>query len=212
MFPPFKIAVIGGTGKSGTYLVRELLRRSCSLRLLVRQPVGELPAEVIVGNAIQLGDIRRLLTGCTAVISTLGIGRPPSEPTIFSQTTRNVLQIMAETGIRRYIVTTGLNVDVSGDNKGPVTTAGTHWMKETFPVSTADKQTEYDLLAASTVDWTLVRLPSIELTDELSPVVADLRDCPGDRISAAGLACFLADQLVSDAWIGKAPFLANVLS
>ena len=38
------------------------------------------------------------------------------------------------------------------------------------PNSTANKQKEYDLLLASNIDWTLVKLPLIKQTDETSEV------------------------------------------
>jgi hypothetical protein len=36
------------------------------------------------------------------------------------------------------------------------------------PYTTADKQRELELLSESDIDWTLVRLPLIELTDKKS--------------------------------------------
>lgn len=209
MTTPFKIAVIGGTGKSGTYLVEELLRRSFSLRLLLRRPHPVTNVETVLGNVTEPDALYRLLSGCDAVVSTLGLGQPPSEPIIFSQSTRHVLQAMQETGIRRYVLTTGLNVDTPGDIKSQATAAGTAWMQRTFPVSTADKQLEYKLLTESSADWTLIRLPLIELTDAAPPVVASLHDCPGDAVSVTSLARFLADQLVDSVFVRQAPFLAN---
>lgn len=209
MTTPFKIAVIGGTGKSGTYLVEELLRRSFSLRLLLRRPHPVTNVETISGNVTEPGALYRLLDGCDAVVSTLGLGQPPSGPTIFSQSTRHILHAMQETGIRRYVLTTGLNVDTPFDAKSQATAAGTAWMQHTFPVSTADKQLEYKLLTESSADWTLVRLPAIELTDAAPPVIASLYDCPGEGVSATSLARFLADQLFDSTFVRQAPFLAN---
>jgi len=83
-------------------------------------------------------------------------------------------------------------------------------MKKTFPISTTDKQLEYDILVNSNIDWTLVRLPLIEQTDERNKVSVDLEDCPGDKISATDLALFLIEQLSSKAFIKKSPFLSNI--
>ena len=73
---------------------------------------------------------------------------------------------MQEHNVRRYVVITGvLNVDTPEDKKSSGVKAATDWMYAHYPESTADKQKEYDLLRASSVDWTMIRLPLIEETD-----------------------------------------------
>jgi hypothetical protein len=83
-------------------------------------------------------------------------------------------------------------------------------MYENFPVSTTNKQLEYDILTQSAVDWTLVRLPQIELVDEKCPIAISLEDCPGDKISATTLAHFLIKQINDHTFIKKSPFIANL--
>ena len=209
-----KIAIIGGTGKSGKYLVNQLINQGFQLKILLRNPdyfqLKSSLIEVIKGEVTNYNSIHSLIEDCQAVISTLGLGIPASEPTIFSQSTTNVINAMNECNVHRYIVTTGLNVDTPFDKKSSKTSFGTDWMKKTFPISTTDKQLEYDILVNSTIDWTLVRLPLIEQTDERNQVSVDLEDCPGDKISATDLALFLIEQLSSKAFIKKSPFLSNI--
>jgi putative NADH-flavin reductase len=206
-----QIAIIGGTGKSGKYLVQELLRRRIPIKLLLRKTshfdISDPLVETVTGDARDYASVSRLLEGCNAVISTLG--QPQGEASIFSAASRNVLQAMKEHGVKRYIVTTGLNVDAPGDKKNEQARLATNWMYEHYPKTTEDKQLEYQLLSESDVDWTLVRLPMIILTDEHFPTQAKLTDCPGEKISATDLACFLADQLQDADYIRKSPFLAN---
>jgi len=64
----------------------------------------------------------------------------------------------------------GININTPFDKKSPKTQFATDWMYTNNPNSTANKQKEYDLLLASNIDWTLVRLPLIEQTDEISEV------------------------------------------
>lgn len=210
-----KVALIGGTGKSGQYLVKRLLTKGISIRLLVRNadhtPENHPLIEIVSGNVHDSTAIHKLVKGCEAIISTLGLGVPPSEPTIFSQSTRSVLQAMHSYGLKRYILITGLNVDSPSDQKSRKTQRATIWMKTHYPLSTADKQLEYELLAASSVDWTLVRLPNIELTNEYGRAIkVSLADCPGDVITAIDLADFLIGQLEDRRYIRKAPFIANI--
>lgn len=209
-----QIAVIGGSGKSGKYLVARLLSKGYSVKLLLRNPEhfpeSHPKITIVHGDAADYQKILELLEGCQAVISMLGLGIPASTPDIFTQSTRNVLQAMQQSNLRRYIVTTGLNVDTPFDSKGPKAVFGTNWMRQNFPASTENKQSEYRLLADSPFDWTLIRLPLIVETDEHFPVAVDLHDCPGDSISATDLADFAIAQLANEKFVRQAPFIANI--
>lgn len=211
---PIKIAVLGGTGKAGKFLVTTLLNSGFEIRLLIRNP-EHLPfknplMDVITGNANSYQDIKSLLTGCDAIISTLGLGIPNSESSIFSTATTNILAAMQELEINRYIVITGLNVATPQDTKNPAVQAATDWMKTHYPETTADKQQEYAILSQSEADWTLVRLPLIELTDEITETRVSTQDCSGTMIGAKNLALFLIAQLTDTQYHRKAPFIANV--
>jgi len=209
-----KVAVIGGTGKAGKYLVQQLINQGFHFKMLVRNTDHFQNTfstiEVVKGNVNDPDVVRSLLKDCNAVISTLGMGIPNSEPDIFSQSTKHVLQVMKEYKLTRYIVITGLNVDTPFDNKSVNTKAATDWMKTNYPKSTADKQLEYSLLSRSEVDWTLVRVPMIIQTDDTGKIIESLEDCPGEKISATDLALFLIQQLRDKEYIRKAPFIASV--
>jgi putative NADH-flavin reductase len=206
-----KIAILGGTGKSGKYLVQHLLSQGHRLKLLLRNPQTFLldnpQIEVVTGDAREYESIKSLLEGCQAVISTLG--QPRGESPIFSEATRNVIRAMAHWKIDRYIVTTGLNVDTPHDRKSEPTQRATDWMKIHYPITTADKQVEYSLLQSSSINWTLVRLPMIEQTEESRLTSVSLEDCLGTSISTSDLAHFLVDSLANTIYFKKAPFLAN---
>lgn len=204
------IAVIGGAGKSGRFLVRELIDKNIPFRLLLRNDKGysHSVGHIIRGDVRDLEAVQRVCQGCTAMISTLGQSK--GEPSVFSQATQNVLAAMQTQHIKRYILTTGLNVDTPLDKKGPVTRAGTNWMKQHYPETTADKQLEYEMLAASKVHWTMVRLPLIGFTENSEAIAVSLEDCPGNGIHAVDLARFLVAQIDDGTYVGQAPFLANL--
>ncbi|OOG75345.1 NAD(P)-dependent oxidoreductase [Algoriphagus sp. A40] len=209
-----KIAIIGGTGKSGKYLVKSLINKGMQFKLLIRNPENisfeYSGMEVITGDVTDQKAVAQLLEGTSAVISTLGMGIPASSPDLFAKATELILQTMSEYQIRRYVVVTGLNVDAVGDSKSEKTRMSTEWMKTNFPVSTTSKQEEYKMLVNSSIDWTLVRLPMIEQTDEIRTYQVDLSDCKGDKISASSLAAFLIEQLHSDKFHRLAPFIYDL--
>ncbi|HEY4966636.1 MAG TPA: NAD(P)H-binding protein [Puia sp.] len=207
----YTIAILGGTGKSGIYVVQKLISEGFPVRLLHRNPsVIQNPnplIEWVRGDARIPESVQELAAGCDAVISTLG--QPKGEPSIFSEATRNVIRAMDFFQIKRYILITGLNVDTPADKKGLYAASATAWMKTNYPETTADKQLEWEILTGSGLDWTLVRLPLIELTDQDMPISTSLLDCPGEKISATSLAGFLVGQLADKTFIRQAPFIAN---
>ncbi len=208
----YKIAVIGGTGKSGQYLVQNLLKKGYSLKLLLRHPesftIQNSLIEVVKGDARDETAIHSVIEGANIVISTLG--QPKGEKSIFSDAAKNIIHAMNHYGIRRYIVTTGLSVNTPSDQKNERVKMATDWMYQNYPETTADKQAEYQLLVDSSLDWTLVRLPLISLTEESFPIETSIMDCKGENISAADLAEFLVSQIEDSGYLQKSPFLYNL--
>ncbi|MBB6330030.1 putative NADH-flavin reductase [Chryseobacterium sediminis] len=208
----YKIAVIGGTGKSGKYLVQNLLEKGYFLKLLVRHPenftIQNPLIEVVKGDARDEAAVHSLIEGTDVVISTLG--QPKGEKPIFSDAAKNIIRAMNHHGISRYIVTTGLSVNTLSDQKNEKVKMATDWMYQNYPETTADKQKEYELLMESNLDWTLVRLPLIHLTEERFATETNLTDCQGENISASDLAAFLVSQIDPTEYIRKSPFLYNL--
>jgi putative NADH-flavin reductase len=207
-----KIAIIGGTGKSGKYLVQNLLDKNYPIKLLLRNPENFILKnpliQIVKGDARDYESIDNLIKDCSVVISTLG--QPKGEESIFGDASKNIIKAMDFYGIKRYIVTTGLNVDTPFDHKNEKVKMATDWMYQNYPKTTADKQKEYELLVKSDLDWTLVRLPMINLTPESFPTETNLEDCKGENISATDLAEFLVSQIDDETFIGESPFLYNI--
>lgn len=207
-----KIAVLGGGGKAGKYLVKTLIERGIACKVLLRTPenfqIKNPLLEIIQGNARRLDAIHLVLKDCNALISTLG--QPQGESGTYAEVTQNIISSMNQYKIKRYIVATGLQVDTPFDVKGPKTQYATEWMKTNFKKATIERQEEYELLTKCNLDWTLVRLPMIHLTDQKGKIVADIQDCPNDKINALDLASFFIDQLSSDTYLRKAPFIASL--
>ena len=206
-----KIAILGGTGKIGSYLVKQLTNQGFEIKMLVRNPdkltnLNPLP-EIIHGNAKDLAAIRELLEGCQAVINTMG--HTKGEEPVFSTVTSYIIQVMKEYNIRRYIVVAGLGVDVPGDKKDFKTKLQTkiiHWL---FPKIVADHQKEFDLLVKSDIDWTLIRLPFVKLVPSIGELKVKTDNCPGKNVSATDLTNFMIRQVSDLTYNEKAPFVSN---
>ena len=211
MIQNIKIAVLGGGGRTGKYLVTELIAKGYSVKLLLRNPenfqIKSPLIEIIHGDAIDFVAVNSLLKNCQAVIST--IGQRPGEPLVAEQATKNVLEAMSRNGINRYILLAGINVDTPFDKKGPETINATNWMKSNFPIIQEDRQKSYSLLVNSSINWTLLRVPFIDFNQAKCKMGISLYDCFGNKIDAGSIATFLTLQLEDCTYYNKSPFFYN---
>ncbi|WP_369013230.1 NAD(P)-dependent oxidoreductase [Flavobacterium anhuiense] len=207
-----KVAVLGGGGRTGKYLVKQLLKNGFSVKLLLRNPdnftIQNSKIEIIKGDALSEESVSLLLGDCQAVINT--IGQRMGEPMVASQATKNVLNAMDAYGIQRYLLLAGLNIDTPFDKKSPKTIMATDWMKTNFPEIQKDRQFTYDLLSSSKIDWTQVRVPLIVFSDESNEISVNLEDCLGDKITALDISKFLVKEMVESNYIRQSPFISAI--
>jgi len=207
-----KVAVLGGGGRTGNYLVNQLLKEGFSVKLLLRDPenfpIQNNQIEIIKGDALDLVSIKSLLKDCQAVLST--IGQRKEEPLVASAATKNILQVMNDYGIERYVLLAGLNIDTPFDKKSTKTIMATDWMKANFPIIQDDRQKAYNFLEESNVNWTQVRVPFIEFTAVSSEIAISLDDCLGDKISAFDIAEFMIQEMTESKFSRKSPFISAI--
>jgi putative NADH-flavin reductase len=206
-----KIAVIGGTGKAGRYVIKHLIDHDYNIKVLVRDPdklnLTNQHVEKIVGNVLNYESVYSLLDGCSVVISTLG--QTKGEDPVFTLATKNIIKAMESLKIKRYIVLTGLTLDTPSDKKGFSTRMRSLAMKLLFKSIVVDKREEYSILNQSNLIWTVVRVPFIEISDERKVTNVNLLDCHGSKISSTSLAEFLTGQIENQNYLKKAPFIWN---
>ena len=206
-----KIALLGGTGKAGKFVVDELLRQGIAFNMLVRDPgkvVHNSPLiEIVTGSARNFTTLQRLLSGCHAVISTLGPTK--GDKTINSIAAGYLIKIMQKLKIKRYVEIAGLGIQTRQDKKGIRTRLISGVIRTLFPGRVKDRQEVYQMLSHTDLDWTIVRCPSIQLTEKKRNLIVSLEDSPGTKISAADLAGFLVHQIDDQQYIRKCPFVAS---
>ncbi|MBE8727449.1 NAD(P)-dependent oxidoreductase [Flavobacterium hungaricum] len=206
-----KVAVLGGNGRTGNHLVRQLLEKGFDLKVLLRNPenfsIQNPKIEIVKGDALEMNCIRDLLKDCDVAISTLG--QRQNEPLTALKATGNILKVMKEYAIKRYILLAGLNVDTPFDKKSDITISATNYMKTNFPEIQEDRQKAYDALVESNIDWTLVRVPFIDFNVPSSKILISLEDCLGERIAATAITRFMIKVLEESIFIKQAPFIAG---
>ncbi|MGB8385133.1 MAG: NAD(P)H-binding protein [Dermatophilaceae bacterium] len=206
-----KIAVLGATGRTGHYLVEELMRRGHDLTVLVRSParLGPLAERVTVveGSSTDSDALDRAVAGADAVVSALGPAG--KQPRLHRETAAALIPTMQRHGIRRYVGVSGAGIDVPGDRKGIPDRLISGLVRRFGGEMANDKVIEYGLFAASDLDWTLVRPPRLR---DGEPSGATHHDAtrPGKTwVRRADLSAFLADVVEQGSYVRQAPFVST---
>jgi putative NADH-flavin reductase len=212
-----KLLIIGASRGTGLETVKVALRDGHKVRALARSaasiPIENPDLEKISGNALDSDTIRNVLEGVDVVVQTLGVDislRALFEPTtLFSRSTRILVDAMKAAGVNRLIAVTGLG---AGDSRGH---GGILYDAVVFPLLFKrvydDKDVQEWIIRSSGLDWTIVR-PGL-LTSGPAAGRYRVLNVPQDwqfgLISRADVADFLVRQIDDRALIGATPLLIN---
>jgi putative NADH-flavin reductase len=199
-----------GTGSIGRRIASQGLSRNYELTVFARQP-RPLPSSerlrVIQGDALDPVSVHAAVSGQQAVIYALGI--VTRRTTLFSDSTRILIDAMVSQGVRRLVAVTGVG---AGETKGH---GGFVYDRVVFPIFTKgiyeDKDRQEALIRSSTLDWVIVRPAPFKDRTPPGPlrVVTDIRGTTLRGISRDEVAAFVLDQLESDRYLHQTPFIGH---
>lgn len=210
---PIRVLIVGATGGTGRQLVAQALERGFAVTALVRDPskfhVDHPQLTVSRGNVLDPACVEAAMRGQDAVVSALGHKRFFHPTRILSEGTRNVLRAMETHGVRRLVCETSLGI---GDSAGRL---GLYFTLFTIPVILPfyfwDKTRQERLIAASNVEWVIVR-PGMLTNGDKRGRLRHGRHVGSFlwtvRISRADVAAFMLDQLTADTYLRAAPGVA----
>jgi len=197
--------------------VRAALSRGHRVRALARSaasiPIQNAELAKISGDALDRDTVRTTLQDVDAVIQTLGVDFSPrlffEGTTLFSVSTRILVDAMKAAGMRRLITVTGLG---AGDSRGH---GGLVYDTVIFPLLLKrvydDKDVQEWIVRSSGLDWTIVR-PGL-LTNRPATgryrVLTAAKDWQFGVITRADVADFLVRQVDDRALIGATPLLIH---
>lgn len=209
-----RVLVIGATGGTGRRLVEQALERGWTVTALVRDP-GRLPTRhdrltILTGDALDEASVDAAVRGQDAVVSALGHRRYLGPTRILSGATRLVLNSMETHGVPRFVCETSMGI---GDSAGRMGLLYTLFVVPVIlPFYFWDKARQERLIAASAVEWVIVR-PGALTNGEKRGVRREGRDVGSFlwtvRISRADVAAFMLDQLTSDAYLRSVPGISG---
>jgi putative NADH-flavin reductase len=208
-----RIAVLGASGTVGRRIVDRLLDRGFDV-LCQTRTAGKLSdianrAEVHVFEPRDAGRLSGFVASADAVIFALGTDSLGAT-TLFSQTTAALIAAMKQHGVGRIIAITGVG---AGDTRGH---GGFIYDWFIFPLFTrrryADKDRQEHLIAASDLEWTIVRPAPFSDGPVRGELEVHTTITPGTRLTQVTrdeVADFVVAQLDSDDFLHQRPFIGH---
>jgi putative NADH-flavin reductase len=210
------LLIIGASKGIGLETVKAGLAAGHTVRALARSaasiPIENARLMKIPGDALSRADLDKALSGVDAVIQSLGVSSPRElvfGTTLFSASTRVLVDAMKAAGVKRLIAVTGAG---AGNSRGRINPLYDYLM---FPILLqriyADKDIAEDIVANSGLEWTIVRpgmLTNGQATGRIT-ALPDMKDWRGGSITRADTGTFLVQQVGDRSMIGKTPLLIS---
>jgi len=208
-----KLAVFGGTGKGGRFLVPRALDAGHTVVMLSRNPAA-MPIQherltVLQGDISDRARVDAVIQGADAVMSSLG-AKNSAPPYSISKGFDNILPSMKQHNVRRLIMSVGAVLFEPQDKPQPPNYLFNFIWRHFQTNVYEDMGQVVEKVKATDLDWTIVRIPY--LTERFSKPgtlkVGYLGEI-GAMITRMDMADFMLKQLTSDAWVKKAPAISN---
>ncbi|MEQ6250312.1 NAD(P)-binding oxidoreductase [Sulfitobacter sp. HNIBRBA3233] len=155
------ILIMGATSGIGALAVENAVRRGLPVRAFARSADSLETTDLVspfAGDARSAQDVAEALAGVRAVIYALGIKERLSmlweEETLFSNSTRVLLDAMRDTDTRRLVAVTGFG---AGRSQSAMSTIERIGHRAILGRPYADKDRQEKLIMQSDTDWTIVR-------------------------------------------------------
>jgi putative NADH-flavin reductase len=156
---PIRVLIVGASGGTGRELVKQALERGHRVTALARQPekikVAHERLTVVKGDVMDAASLAPAMQHQDAVLCALGHKRWLGPSNILSQGTRNIVDTMKASNVRRLVVETALGV---GDSTGRL---GLYYTLFTIPLILPfywyDKGRQEKVVRESNLDWVIVR-------------------------------------------------------
>jgi putative NADH-flavin reductase len=204
-----RLLVFGSTGGTGRELLIQALDQDHSVTAYARDPakiedIQHSRLTVVRGDVLDAATVESAVAGHEGILVTIGTG--PIRTTLREEGTRNIVEAMQSTGVKRLVCQSSLGVGDSRTNLPFFTKyiiVGI-FLRHAF----ADHELQEAVVRESLLDWTIVRPP--HLKDGPRTGVYRHGFSPTDKrikswISRADVADFMLKQLVDDTYLHQAP-------
>lgn len=208
-----RVALFGGTGKTGKWLLESLLEDGHTVRLLARTPskvkLNHERLTVLSGDVLDAAQVEATIAGTHAVLSVFGQVKG-SPPDVQTRGTAHIVNAMKRHNLRRVVSLSGGGLPYPEQDRPKLADHLIRGiMRLAVPQVLRDAQGHYEVLAASGLDWTIVRAPRLMDGPRKGTYrVGWVGVNASTQINRADLADFLRLQLTDLTFIHQMPFVS----
>ena len=209
-----KVVIFGATGGTGKQLVEQALSGGHDVVAFARDRsklgITQEHLNVVQGELSDRALIEEAIQGSDAVLSALGPrGRSKGEE--IAQGTLNIVESMKKSGVRRLIITSTLSAKDPNDRPDFRTKAMVSLVKFAMHGAYEDIVRSAEIVRASDLDWTIVRLAMLNNKPRKGHVRMGYvgRGEVGAGISRADVADFMLKQISDLSYLRQAPAISD---
>ncbi len=206
------IALFGATGQTGREVLRKLLGKGYTVKVLVRDPLKlkmqNDALEITKGDVLNPSDVAAVVKGSKAVISVFGhVKGSPKE--LQTNGRRNIVNAMKAEGIDRIISLSGVGLPFPSKDQPKVPDHLIRLIMKIFvPKVLNDAISHAEVLKKSGLKWTIVRGPRLTTEPEKGSYrVGWVGVNASTSIGRADLADFIVKQVDQTEYIEQMPFV-----
>jgi uncharacterized protein YbjT (DUF2867 family) len=202
-----RLAIFGGTGTVGSALLPQAVAAGHSVRVLARTP-GKVLADVdiIQGNANDLDDVTKTVSGCAAVLTTLGGTKDPGS---MNYGTANIITAMQAEGIERLIVMQGFHLPFPGDPENLGRKLIVPMLRVMSRTLIPHSRAMAAAVQASGLQWTVVRAPRVVVAPHGAYRTGIFRLGPWSSVTNGDVAHLMLSCLAAESHIHEAPMIVR---
>lgn len=210
-----RIGIFGATGFTGKEVLRQALERGWQVTILVRDAnkvrVQHALLNVVVGDALNVSDVKKVIQGQNVIVQCLGVGGfGDGKPNSFvSDATKIIVSAMQDLKVERLICMS--NVGVGGSHiPWIMRKVVLPYFLKGLGLIMQDKEVMESVVTQSGLSWTIARFPNIVERKSKNKIHVTL-DGKGNGldISLIESAKFLLDQATDTAYLHKSACISN---
>lgn len=205
-----KIAVFGGTGRTGIPLLEKALDRGFEIKALVRSPskltsTGQ-KLEIIKGDVLNEEDVKKTIEGTDAVVSVLGPAKGSPE-SLMKDAAEIITRGMKEKGIERIVWLTGAGVMDGRDEKAISRTVIRGVMKIMAGKVLSYSEDAYRIVTKAGLEYTVPRAPMLSEDPSKGALEAGYTPPKPKPVSREDVATFILDVLEEGKFKKESPMI-----
>lgn len=206
------LLIFGATGMVGHHLVNQALLKGYKVKAFGRNVYStKMPEnenlELVTGALFDAKEVLSAVKGCDAVLSAIGGAMDGTDKTR-SLGMKNIVAQMEAAGVNRIVAVGGTGI--LEDEEGKMLFEAEDYPQEYLPVTLEHKKA-YDILKASSLDWTMVCPPMI-VEGEVTGVyrTEEAKQPEGNsKIKAGDLAMFMLNEMINNEFLKERAGITN---